>query len=137
MSRGRTSSAGDVTTDWGLAPSHAPGSGQRATITRAAPGLGFRNVCTGFTVMLCAGGTAPTAGTVTFAVIDGSSGGTNFLYGPVQISIANLAGVANGIVKDRQWLVGSENTPLTLEFATASATNAFQSVACEGCVIPR
>lgn len=58
-------------TAWAVAD--APAAAAAAEATQAAPGAGFRNVCTGITVSLSSGAVVdPTP--VTFALLDGAGG---------------------------------------------------------------
>lgn len=136
MSRTRLARGAGIDADWEPAPSHAPVANTQATATRAAPGANKRNVCTGFVVSLCAGATAPTATTVTVAVIDGSSGGATFLWGPTRLAIPAVAGAMNGIARQGLWLQGTANTPITIEFNAAAGANTFESVVMEGTTEP-
>lgn len=112
-----------------------PASATRATATKASAGVGKRNVCTGFTVTLCANGTAPVPTTpITVAVIDGASGGTTYLW-RTQVNLPAAAGGIVSFVRSGLWLVGSQATALTVEFSGAGPTNTYQSVAADGVVI--
>lgn len=111
----------------------APGAAQ-ATATQAAAGAGKRNYCTGLTVIAQAGGTAPTAATVTVALIDGPSGGTTYLWGPIAIGVPNIAGAMNGAAPHGPW-VGSANTPMTLEFSAGLGSNTLEAVTFSGFVV--
>jgi len=124
------------TSDWGSAPSHAPIADTQATASRAAAGPRRRNVCTGLVVTFCAGPTAPSAATVTVAVIDGATGGSTYLWGPIRLALPAVAGAVNGVARAGLWLVGSVDTPMTIEFSGASGVNTFQAVAMEGVTIP-
>lgn len=115
--------------DW--ATSHAPVVNTQATCTRAAAGVGKRNVCTALTVMLCAGATAPTAVQVTVRLIDGGAGGSTYLW-QAHLSLPAVAGASTGIVLVPVWFKGSPNTAMTLEFSAAAGANTFESVSMEG-----
>lgn len=134
MSRTRTTPAGEPYIDWNPAPSSAPAANAQATATQAAAGLGKRNVCTGFAVSLVAGAVAPTAATVTVAVVDGASGSVAYLWGPFRLAIPAVAGAVNGIARSGLWLQGSPNTQMTIEFSGAGGANVFESVVMEGTV---
>lgn len=134
-SRVRLAPANDTNLDW--AANGGTPSATRATCTRLAvpAGSGFqRNVCTQLTAMLVAGASAPTAATVTVALIDGVSGGTTYLWGPHCLSIAAVAGATNGVVVDC-WIEGSINTAMTLEFSAGGGANTVESVSMNGTVV--
>lgn len=113
--------------NWGH-KQHKPAANTQATITLAAGGAGVRNVCTGLTVMLAAGTTAPSAASVTVALIDGSTGGTTYLWGPHTVSLPAVAGAETGIVVGHCWKPGTANTAMTLEFSAAGGANTFETV---------
>lgn len=92
----------------------------------------MRNVCTGLTVVLVAGASAPTATTVSVALIDGAAGGTTYLWGPHNLGIPAVAGATNGIVVEPIRKPGSANTAMTLEFSAAGGANTIESVSMEG-----
>lgn len=113
---------------------HSPAVNTKATITKAAAGANKRHVATSLTVSLTAGGTAPTANTVTVALIDGASGGSTYLWGPHTIGIPAVAGAMNGFVVSL-WAVGTANTAMTLEFSAAAGANTYESVSLEGTTV--
>lgn len=114
---------------------HTPAVNTKATITKAAGAkTGQRLVATSITVTLCAGAAAPAAIVVTVALIDGASGGTNFLWGPTNLSIPAVAGAMNGVVVPLI-AIGSANTAMTLEFSGAAGANTFESVTLEGTIV--
>lgn len=115
---------------WALPIVHRPGANAQATITVPAAGANARNVCTGFTVTFVAGATAPTAVTVKAHLIDGISGATTYLWGTT-LGLPNVAGAVNGVARPGRW-VGTENTPMTLEFDVAGGANTIESVSMEG-----
>lgn len=114
---------------------HVPATATQATKTQASAGAGKRNVCTGFTFTICAGGSAPTPTTpVTVKIIDGSSGGGTILW---QSNIT-MPATAGGIVsfnRSNLWLVGTAATAMTAEFSAAGPTNTYESVAFDGVII--
>ena len=116
----------------GFSTGHVPAVNVRATITRAAGGIGIKHVCTGFTFVLAGGTTAPAAAVVTVAVIDGASGGGTFLFGPLTLGLEAVAGKTIYIARSALWLAGSFNTALTAEFNVAAGANSFESVTLEG-----
>lgn len=134
MSRTRLLPATEPGTDWGV--SHCPAVNVQATITRAAAAPdGSRlvsNVLTGLTVMLVAGSTAPSAATVTVAVIDGASGGSSYVWGPARLAIPGVAGASTGIVRNGLFLVGTPGRAMTIEFSGAAGGFTFESVEMSG-----
>lgn len=113
---------------------HAPAADTKATISRAAAGAGHCNVATGLTVMYVAGAAAPTAKTLSVAIIDGDTGGTTYLWGPVALSIPAVAGAVNGIALSSLWIKGTPNTKMTIEFSAAGGPNTVESVSLSGTV---
>lgn len=111
---------------------HRPGANAQATITRAAPGTGRRLVCLGFTVTFVAGATAPAAVVREVSLIDGGTGGSTLLSGST-LSLPAVAGAMNGW-KEEGAFFGTENTQMTLEFASAGGANTTQSVTMHGYV---
>ena len=107
---------------------HNPAANTKATITRAAGAAGVRNVGVGFCVYFMAGATAPTATQITVALIDGASGGTTYLWGPVVIGIPATAGATTGFIVGTCWKMGSTATGMTLEFSAAGGANTIESV---------
>lgn len=110
---------------------HLPSANVQATITQASAGGSIKNVCTGFSVTLAAGATAPTAIQVSVALIDGASGGTNYLWRSV-ISLPATAGATAAFVFGRRWDVGTAATAMTLEFSIAGGANTIESVSMSG-----
>ena len=111
---------------------HFPAANTQATITRAAPGAGLRNVCQGITVIATAGASAPTAAIVNVALIDGASGGNTYLWGPFPIALPAVAGAMNGIARSALNIEGSPNTAMTLEFSVALGAFTTEAVQMEG-----
>ena len=114
---------------------HVPAANTQATATRASAGSGVRNVCQGFTVTLAATASAPAAVNITVAVIDGSTGGTTYLW-RTTISLPATAGAISSFVRSGIWLVGSAATAMTIEFSAAGGANTIESVTMEGTTIP-
>ena len=112
---------------------HEPAAGSQATITAAAPGIGFRNICLGFTVTFLGSASAPAAALRSVRLIDGASGGTTYLWG-TRLAVPATAGTGMGATREGWWR-GSENTALTLEFDSGLA-NAVQTVEMEVIVGP-
>lgn len=113
---------------------HVPAANTQATATKTTAGSGVRNVCTGFTVTLCATSSAPSAVQLTVAVIDGSSGGTTYLWRSA-ISLPAVAGAITSFVRSGLWLVGTADTGLTIEFSAAGGANTQESVTMEGTTV--
>lgn len=113
---------------------HVPPSNTKATATKASAGAGKRNICTGFTVTIATDATAPTAANLTVSLIDGSSGGTNYLWRST-ISIPAVAGAQVSIVRGSLWIPGSQATAMTLEFSAAGGADTLESVSMEGTII--
>ncbi len=111
---------------------HVPAANTQATATVATLGSNYRFVCTGLTVILTAGASAPSANTVTVSLIDGDSGGTTYLWRAV-LGVTATAGLLSGIARSGMW-IGSPNTDITLEFSAAAGTNTLESVSFEGYV---
>lgn len=110
---------------------HTPAANTQATTTKAAGGGSVRHVCTGLTVILAAGATAPTATNLLVNLRDGASGAGTILWSAT-ISIPNIAGAMNGISRSGLFIRGTANTAMTLEFAAAAGANTIESVAMEG-----
>jgi hypothetical protein len=132
--RTRQAPYGEPTADWAVG--HAPAANVQATATRAAAGLKLQNICTGFVMTYVAGSSAPTANTITFSVLDGASGSSTVLWGPITLGIAAVAGAMNGITRTGLWLQGSANTPMTAEFSGAGGANTKLSLVLEGTTQP-
>lgn len=129
--RVRVYPANELEYDWNVA--HNPTSNTLATATRAAAGVGVRNVCSGFTALLVASdATAPAVTTVTVGVRDGASGAGNYLWGPVTLAIPAVAGANNGIVVTGLFERGSYNTAMTVEFSGAAGAHTTESVTMQG-----
>lgn len=107
---------------------HAPSANTKATITKSSAGAGVRNVCTGFTISLSAGSTAPAAVQLTVALIDGGTGGTTYLWGPTTVSLPATAGATAAFICGQCWKPGTANTAMTLEFSAAGGANTVETV---------
>jgi hypothetical protein len=110
---------------------HVPATNTKATISQSAGGGSLKNVCTGFTVTLCAGATAPTATQISVALIDGATGGSTYLW-RTNISIPAVAGAIVSFVVTGKKFTGSAATAMTLEFSAAAGANTFESVTMKG-----
>ena len=120
--------------DWTVG--HDPGDNTQATATRAAAGVGKRNVCTGFAFTINGGATAPAAISLSCRIIDGASGGSTYLW-QGRLALPATAGAVSGVISPPKWLVGSKNTAMTIEFSAAGGVNTFECVTMEGCVRER
>ena len=107
---------------------HNPAANTKATITKASAGAGVRNVCTSLTVSMGATASAPAAVQLTVALIDGSAGGTTYLWGPTVVSLPATAGATVAFVLGNTWKPGTAATAMTLEFSAAGGANTIQSV---------
>lgn len=132
--RVRVYPANELEYDWNVA--HNPAANVQATASRAAAGVGVRNVCSGFTAVLCGSdGTAPTVTTVTVGIRDGASGAGSFIWGPVTLAIPAVAGAVNGLVVTGLFERGSYNTAMTVEFSAAAGAHTTESVTMQGSTI--
>lgn len=127
---GSVKRAGFQNASWAV--NHAPAANTKATITQASAGGSTKNVCTGLTVSLAAGASAPTAIQLSVALIDGVSGGTTYLWGPTVISLPAVAGAVSAFAFGQRWDVGTAATAMTLEFSVAGGTNTIESVSMSG-----
>lgn len=111
---------------------HVPATATQATATQAAGAAGVRHICTGITAVLTSGALALAAGApLIVSVIDGASGGTNYLW-RAYINIPAVAGQDSTIALSGLSLVGSAATAMTLEFSAAGGANSYQSVTLTG-----
>lgn len=130
MARHRIQPGEEITKDW--QQTHAPAENTRATCTQPTAGEGRRNVCTGFTVTLCSGASAPASGVaLTARLIDGASGATVYLW-EATFAIQAVAGAMAGCVREDLWIAGSPNRPMTLEWSATPGLGAIESVSMEG-----
>lgn len=129
---GNVKAAGYKNTDWTSV--HEPAANTQATTTKAAAGVGVKNVCTGFTVTFAAQATAPAAVQVAVRLRDGASGVGTVLWAGV-ISLPAIAGTMAGIARQNLWIEGTTNTAMTLEFSAAGGANTIQTVSMEGTTI--
>lgn len=108
---------------------HFPAANNKATCTQGSPGTGLRNVVDTITAVICgSGSSAPTATSVQWNLIDGASGGTNYLDGSV-LGVPAVAGfAANGVAKSGGWKPCSAATATTIEFTAAGGANTIESV---------
>lgn len=107
----------------------------KATATQAAVSTsGQRLVINWLNVMIVGGASAPAAKTVSVAIINGASGGTDYAWGPQALAIPAVAGAVDGIAMANLSIPGKPNTALTIEFSVAGGSNTIQSVDMGGTV---
>lgn len=117
--------------DWAV--THAPAANTKATITKAAGTGTQRHFCTDLTVTIAAGASAPTAVQVSAALIDGTTGGSTYLWGPHVFSVPATAGVSTGhTLALAHPKIGSQATAMTLEFSAAGGANTIEAVSFGG-----
>jgi hypothetical protein len=110
---------------------HFPASNTQATTSKSAGAAGVRHVCTGITVVLAGGTTAPAAAQLNVALRDGASGAGTILWQAV-ITLPAIAGAMNGIALSGLHIRGTAATAMTLEFSAAGGANTFESVSMTG-----
>lgn len=126
---GAVKGAGPNGTPWTSV--HQPAANTQATTTKAAAGAGVTNVCTGITVTLAAGSTAPSAVQLSVVLRDGASGAGTVKWAGV-LSLPATAGASVGITRSGLWIEGTANTAMTLEFSAAGGANTVEAVSLEG-----
>ena len=108
----------------------APAVATQATVTRAAAGVGVKNVCIGISVSLSSTAAA-TVGSVQFVLRDGASGVGTIIW-TVRLSIPATAGNSANHTLSLSWIAGTPNTAMTLETVAAPAANTFATVSIVG-----
>jgi hypothetical protein len=101
---------------------HQPAAATKATTTRASAGAGVKNVCTALSVWLVTLGTAPTAASVVFNLIDGASGGTVIQSWTIRVP-ATINQNMPAIILGDLWIEGTASTAMTLEMSAAPGVN--------------
>lgn len=112
-----------------FAVNHEPAAATQATISQAAAGTGLRNVCRSITATIAVVGTPQTP--IAVYLRDGATGAGTIKW------TAKLAAPANGcavLAVSDLWIVGSENTAMTLEFEGAGVANSEAAVAMTGII---
>jgi hypothetical protein len=109
---------------------HNPAAATQATITQAAAGSGYKNVCTGLTVSIAAAGTAQTP--IHAYLRDGATGAGAIKWSAVFSAPANSS---QYISLDNLSIPGSDNTAMTLEFEGAGVAASVESVALQTVVM--
>jgi hypothetical protein len=135
--RVRIANANEWSSDWHVNSSPATNTKASATqpaVPRSNP-TAKRNVLTALSVGMQGGTAAPSAVQITVAVIDGSSGDTVYLWGPMTIGLPAVAGSLNGYALSNLFIEGSEYTPMTIEFSQAGGGNTFETVWMSGTTI--
>jgi hypothetical protein len=105
---------------------HAPAVNTQASASQAAGGAGVRHVCTGISINLAAGGTAPAATQLTVNLRDGATGAGSILA-TWTIAIPATAGAFAAINLTGLNIPGTANTAMTLEFTAAGGPNTYES----------
>lgn len=117
-----------LTTDPGQwTATHAPAVNTQATASKVAGGAGVRHVCTGISINLAAGGTAPTATQLTVNLRDGATG-VGTILATWTIAIPATAGAFATVNLTGLKIPGTANTAMTLEFTAAGGANVYESV---------
>lgn len=123
-------SAGIITGpgEWSL--SHAPAHNNVASASKAAGTGTQRHVCTGLSVIVSAGVSAPAATVVTAVLRDGATGAGTILKTWTFV-VPAAAGVSQGVSRNGMHVFGSAATAMTLETSN-TASNILASVEFEG-----
>ena len=123
---GRTVAPGE----WSV--TDVPAANTQATATQASPGAGRRNVVTTISANIASSGTV-TPAYLTANVIDGASGGADYLWQEVS-SLPATSGVSARIHVNLN-VVGGADTATTIEFSAAGGPNTIESVSMSGYII--
>lgn len=115
--------------EWAV--TNAPVANMQASASQAAGGAGVRHVCTSVSATVAAGGTAPTAATVTLNLRDGATGAGTVLQSWT-LGIEATAGRTTTFSLSGLNIPGTAATAMTLEFAAAGGANTFESVSMTG-----
>lgn len=102
---------------------HTPAAATQATISKAAAGAGVSNVATLLSYSITTTGTAQ--GAIVIALRDGATGAGTILWSKTLLAPTNSI-VSESIALPH--IVGTANTPMTLEFSAAGAAATVQSV---------
>lgn len=116
----------DPATAW--SKHHAPAENTVATITKDAPGSGFRLIITHYEGIITADDGDPTAGSRALTIVDGDA----TVYRSHRIGIPSSAGGGPNGIAPSCWIPIAENKSATIAFASAAGTDTFESVAFEG-----
>jgi len=114
------------------AQGHLPAANTQATTTKAAPGAGLRNVCTGITATIAASA-APAAVVALVVLRDGATGVGAVLWADY-VALTAVAGAVSKINLSGLRIRGSANTQMTLEFALAGGANTLEVVSMQGAI---
>lgn len=116
---------------------NAPAVNVIASVTKAAAGANRRNVCLSLDASITintAVGAAP--GSFLVVLRDGATGAGTILWSSrCYFSLGAAFSDISKIQAQGLFIVGSVNTPMTLEFQAAGGTNVFETVAMTGFVI--
>lgn len=127
MSSALEDGRGRIIGEGGWSVEHRPAVAAQATVTRAAAGVGVRNICRSITACVAAAGTPQTP--IQAVLRDGASGVGDVLWSGVLAAPANSGGV---VALPGLSIVGSANTPMTLEFTGAGVAGSYETVAMSG-----
>lgn len=135
---GSATNMSSTTQNWGLTVqdpgewtvNHAPAANTQATASKSAGAAGVRHVCTGISIGLVAGASAPTAATVTFNLRDGASGAGSVLRTWI-LGVQAVAGSGQHVVVPMN-VFGSAATAMTIEATGAGGANTLEYVSASG-----
>lgn len=122
---------------------HNPAVNTKATISKAAAD-GFKHVCKGFTAALSGnnsyvtlpGISSPQPSTATLTIRDGATGAGTIMYQSI-LGISATGTQSVSLSQSDLYLVGSNNTALTIEFTAAADANTHETVSLFGESIPQ
>jgi len=103
-----------------------PGVNAQASASKAAGGAGVRHVCRSISFSVASDGTAPTAVQLVVNLRDGATGAGTVLQSWT-VAIPASAGAFNAFHVGGLNLVGSANTAMTLEFASAGGAHVYEA----------
>lgn len=138
--RAQTAPQSEISTDWRI--HNLPADTTRATASKAAivpsnnPNNAQCNVLTEVIVVMIGGGSAPTPTVLTVAVIDGDSGGTDYVWGPHVFAIPAVAGAQAVLGATGLYRRGTPGRAMTVEFSATGGANTRQSVEAAGTTAP-
>lgn len=112
--------------NWSI--THSPAANTQATITRAAV-ASTRHVCTAISASFVNSGAG--ASVVTLNLRDGVTGAGTILWSTLMSILTDTGDICQYVATGLN-IVGSSNTAMTLEFATAGGSDSFENVALSG-----
>ena len=130
----------EISTDWRI--HNLPADTTRATATRALvdpsnnPNGARCKVLTEVIVCMVGGSSAPTPTVLTVAVIDGDSGGTDYVWGPHVFAVPGVAGAQAVLGATGLYRRGTPGRAMTVEFSATGGANTRQSVEAAGTTAP-